>query len=196
MVSKLEITIRKMDDQSKPLLESARKIAKKLGANVNTCRSYLSAKRNGYESVCKYQNHIVAENGYKSMSDYVYKRYQKFITIRKILRENKSDRINTESLDSMPQKMLDSFVHNYRKLEDEMLEELKERVNSTLESSVLTEKEKDVIKKRYYENMNFSEIAISQGNTDQRAAHSLFKYSLEKLRPILLPFTRKYNIAR
>ena len=77
-----------------------------------------------------------------------------------------------------------------------MLEELKERVNSTLESSVLTEKEKDVIKKRYYENMNFREIAISQGNIDQRAAHSLFKYSLEKLRTILLPFTRKYNIAR
>lgn len=45
-----ELQVIILDDSSKTLEENANRISKEIGLSLNTCRCYLSAKRNGYET--------------------------------------------------------------------------------------------------------------------------------------------------
>lgn len=59
----LEKQVRKLDDETKTISESARQVAERLGCSVNTAEAYLVAKRQGYNSYHSYLASKAAARG-------------------------------------------------------------------------------------------------------------------------------------
>jgi RNA polymerase sigma factor (sigma-70 family) len=61
MVSVLEARARELDDESKNITESARRIAEELQAKESTIQALISAKRNGFSTHCVYLEYLARQ---------------------------------------------------------------------------------------------------------------------------------------
>lgn len=78
MTSSRELQVRILDDPKKSLEQNAKDISAKVGLKQSTCRNYLCAERNGYESCEEYFQSLASKRGGSSKNE-----YRGYVSLRK-----------------------------------------------------------------------------------------------------------------
>jgi len=161
VLSQLEMQIRAMDNKDMGLEVSARQIAKNLGANENTCRAYLVAKRKGYSSFSHYLSYVEGKWKCPSQRNHAFE----ISTTSKELDTRGSMELN-------PYKIIERT-------------EMLERLASLLGGDILNKGEKYVITKIFFEEKTLREIAKEKGVSHEEIFFTK-REALEKLRYALI----------
>jgi len=202
--------IRELDDETKPVAESAKAISKQLKTSYDTIRSYIRAKRRGFSSHAKYLYHLAKQRGttinrlheisymkrgFKSQGE-----YDKYILLYQTLEYDSLDEYlldlaeehGLSSVDELMEQMPEKSFEPWLTLTDSR--EILERPcdNNSQRSielaeliedtlKVLDEREQRIIRKIFYEGQTSLELEESLGYNPPTRRVAKFKV-LEKLR--------------
>ena len=192
-----EAQIRMLDDPSKRVTQLAQELSDKLGISAAKCKRYLYTKRWGYDSPSEQQayqgtrrqlgkrytlKHFRLEKarelGFNSLDDYqLFLEDQGFFFHSEVVEKKRQKVFEYAQIQSQNPGQMDRRVP----AQEGYLCEEDKKVFYDFISSVLTERQFQVLTQRYFEGLKLEEIGQSLGQTAARAGQ-IVEESIERLK--------------
>jgi len=169
MVSRYELRIRELDDESLALAESAKRIARQVRGNEGSIRLMLYCKRKGFGSYVDYLNYLAVKKGFNSFAHYA--------KVKKVLLE-KYRNLSEEGMVLVDDLVLDGFEAESSRREISKVED-EELVGRAI--NLLDERKRKVVVGRFFEGKTLEEVGKDVGVTRQRA-YQLEEDALDHMR--------------